>query len=82
MTCYSSLYNQLRLGNIFPQIKIQVQWLEIHPFTAECLSAIPGRKLISHKPHSTAKKKKKKSGKLGGLFSPENVKMKKAWFSF
>ena len=43
MTCYSSLYNQLELGNVFPQAKIQVQWSEIHAFTAQCLSSIPGR---------------------------------------
>lgn len=62
MTWYSLLYNQLELGNIFPQIKIQVQWLEIHPFTAQCLSETPGRE--TNIPQASQYSQKKKIRKI------------------
>ena len=84
MTCYSSLYNQLELGNVFPQAKIQVQWSEIHAFTAQCLSSIPGRgtNIPQASQYSHTHTKKKNQENQEDCFSPENGKMKKSWFSF
>ena len=44
---------------ILPGNSFIVQWLGLGTFTAGNPGSVPGRELISHKPHGTAKKKKK-----------------------